>query len=95
MSRMRWWGVDRRGVIRFVNHQMEFLFGFDRDDLVGTPLETLVPESVRAAHKMHRQDYAAAPLTRTMGQGLELYGRRRDGTEFPGPGTCSRRRAER
>jgi PAS domain-containing protein len=40
-------GVDRRGVIRFVNHQMEFLFGFDRDDLVGTPLETLVPESVR------------------------------------------------
>ena len=60
-------GVDRAGVIRFVNHQTELLFGYDRDDLIGAPLETLVPESVRAAHKVHRELYVAAPFTRTMG----------------------------
>jgi PAS domain S-box-containing protein len=75
--------VDHSGVIRFVNHQAESLFGYDRDDLIDAPLETLVPESVRAVHKMHRQDYAAAPFTRAMGQGLELYSKRRDGTPFP------------
>jgi PAS domain S-box-containing protein len=76
-------GVDHAGVIRFVNHQTELLFGYDRDYLVGAPLETLVPESVRPAHKVHWEGYVAAPVTRTMGQGLELYGRRRDGTQFP------------
>src|SRR5665647_3595622 len=76
-------GVDHAGVIRFVNHQTELLFGYDRDDLVGAPLETLVPESVRAAHKVHRERYVAAPFTRTMGADLELRGRRRDGTQFP------------
>jgi PAS domain S-box-containing protein len=75
--------VDHTGVIRFVNHQAESLFGYDRDDLVDAPLEILVPESVRTVHKMHREDYAAAPFIRTMGQGLELYGKRRDGIPFP------------
>jgi PAS domain S-box-containing protein len=76
-------GVDHAGVIRFVNHQTELLFGYDRDDLIGAPIETLVPESVRAAHKVHREGYVAAPFTRTMGRNPELRGMRRDGTQFP------------
>jgi PAS domain S-box-containing protein len=76
-------GVDHAGVIRFVNRQTELLFGYDRDALIGAPLETLVPESLRPVHKVHRQSYVAAPFTRTMGRDLELRGRRRDGTQFP------------
>ena len=76
-------GVDHAGVIRFVNHQTELLFGYDRDDLIGAPMETLVPESLRPVHKTHREAYLAAPFTRTMGTDLELHGRRRDGTQFP------------
>jgi PAS domain S-box-containing protein len=76
-------GVDHAGVIRFVNHQTELLFGYDRDDLIGAPLETLVPESLRQVHRTHREGYVAAPVTRTMGTDLELYGRRRDGSQFP------------
>jgi PAS domain S-box-containing protein len=76
-------GVDHAGVIRFVNRQTELLFGYDRGDLIGAPLETLVPESLRPIHEVHRERYVAAPFTRTMGQDLELRGRRRDGTQFP------------
>jgi PAS domain S-box-containing protein len=76
-------GVDHAGVIRFVNRQTELLFGYDRGDLIGAPLEMLVPESLRPVHKVHRERYVAAPFTRTMGQDLELRGRRRDGTQFP------------
>jgi len=75
--------VDHEGVIRSVNHQTELLFGYDRGDLVGAALELLVPESLRLVHKVHREGYVAAPFTRTMGQDLELHGRRRDGTLFP------------
>src|ERR1035437_3844221 len=81
-------GVDHAGVIRFVNHQTELLFGYDRDDLVGAPIETLVPESVRSVHKVHREGYVAAPFTRIMGADLELRGRRRDGTQFPWTSPC-------
>jgi PAS domain S-box-containing protein len=76
-------GVDHAGAIRFVNRQTELLFGYDRGDLIGAPLETLVPESLRQVHEVHREGYVAAPFTRTMGQDLELRGRRRDGTQFP------------
>ena len=76
-------GVDHAGVIRFVNRQTELLFGYDRDDLVGAPLEMLVPEPVWSVHKTHREGYFAAPFTRTMGTDLELHARRRDGTQFP------------
>jgi PAS domain S-box-containing protein len=76
-------GVDHAGVIRFVNRQTELLFGYDRGDLIGAPLEILVPESLRPIHEVHREGYAAAPFTRTMGQDLELRGRRQDGTQFP------------
>jgi PAS domain S-box-containing protein len=76
-------GVDHGGVIRFVNRQTELLFGYERGDLIGAPLEMLVPESLRPVHKVHREGYVAAPFTRSMGQDLELRGRRRDGTQFP------------
>src|SRR5665647_2054301 len=76
-------GVDHAGVIRFVNRQTELLFGYDRGDLVGAPLEMLVPESLRPIHEVHREGYVAAPFTRIMGLDLELRGRRRDGTQFP------------
>jgi PAS domain S-box-containing protein len=76
-------GVDHAGVIRFVNRQTELLFGYERGDLVGVPLEMLVPESLRPIHKVHREGYVVAPFPRTMGLDLELRGRRQDGTQFP------------
>jgi len=76
-------GVDEPGVIRFVNRQTESLFGYERDDLVGQPLETLVPESHRLVHEAHRQGWTSALRTGPMGTGLELSGRRRDGSVFP------------
>src|SRR5450631_1646900 len=76
-------GVDQTGVIRFVNHHTESLFGYERGDLVGAPLETLVPESLRQVHAAHRREFHAAARTRPMGTGLKLSGRRADGTQFP------------
>jgi len=76
-------GVDQEGIIRFVNHQAELLFGYARDDLVGRPVETLLPESRRQLHQAHRKDFLVDPRTRAMGLGLDLKGRHRDGTEFP------------
>jgi PAS domain S-box-containing protein len=76
-------GVDQAGVIQFVNRQTELSFGYDRDELVGQLVETLVPESFRAVHPEHRSSYGADPVSRPMGAGLELTGLRRDGTRFP------------
>jgi protein-histidine pros-kinase len=75
--------VDARGRIVLVNTQTERLFGYARDELLGQPLEILVPERLRAAHVGHRTRYLEEPRVRAMGAGLELYGRRRDGSEFP------------
>ena len=76
-------GMDKSGVIRFVNHQTESMFGYGRDDLIGVPLETLVPESLRQVHPAHWEGYDADPGTRSMETDPGLSGRRRDGTEFP------------
>src|SRR5665647_1470538 len=76
-------GVDRAGLIQFVNRHTESLFGYAWGALVGLPIETLVPESFRTAHRAHRANYVADPKARPMGAGLELTGRRRDGSEFP------------
>ncbi|HZM55206.1 MAG TPA: PAS domain S-box protein, partial [Acidimicrobiales bacterium] len=76
-------GIGPAGVIRFVNRQTELLFDYDRTDLVGQPLEILVPELSRKGHLAHRAGYFANPEARAMGTGLQLAGRRRDGTEFP------------
>jgi PAS domain S-box-containing protein len=76
-------GVDAAGIIKLVNRQAEVLFGYGRDELVGEPIEILVPDRVKAAHPSHRAKYFRDPLTRPMGAGLELAARRKDGTEFP------------
>ncbi|MFI6444444.1 PAS domain S-box protein [Kitasatospora sp. NPDC050543] len=75
--------VDDRGVIRLVNAQTEALFGYRRDELLGRPVETLLPQRFRAHHPQHRGGYTVTRRTRPMGSGLDLYGLRRDGTEFP------------
>jgi PAS domain S-box-containing protein len=67
-------GLNQTGVIWFVNGQTELLFGYDHDELVGKPIETLLPE--------HREEYVADLKTRPSGN-LGLTGRHRDGTEFP------------
>jgi PAS domain S-box-containing protein len=75
--------VDSEGRVVFVNAQMERLFGYPLNELVGKPVEMLVPERFRARHAGHRAGYIGDPKTRPMGAGLELFGLRKDGTEFP------------
>ncbi len=75
--------VDGRGRIVKANAQTEAMFGFHRDELVGAAVEVLIPHRYAKQHVSHRSGYLAAPRTRTMGAGLELFGRRKDGTEFP------------
>jgi len=76
-------GMDQKGVIRFVNRQTESLFGYDRDDLIGRPVETLVPEPLWQIYAQHKEDYFADPRTRSSGLDVVLSGRHQDGSEFP------------
>jgi PAS domain S-box-containing protein len=75
--------VDQQGVIQLVNSQTEKLFGYDRVQLVGEPVEILVPKRFRKKHTKHRGGYYGEHPTRPMGVGLELFGLRKNGTEFP------------
>jgi protein-histidine pros-kinase len=71
------------GRIDFVNVQTEALFGYARSELIGQPIEMLLPEAMRAAHVGDVAAYVAHPKLRPMGSGRELFGRHRDGTQFP------------
>jgi PAS domain S-box-containing protein len=75
--------VDSEGRILLLNLATERLFGYPRDELLGQPVETLVPDVVRANHGQHRANYRNHPVTRPMGSGLELHGRRKDGSSVP------------
>jgi PAS domain S-box-containing protein len=66
-----------------VNSPTEALFGYTRDELIGQGVEMLVPERQRPQHHLHRESFHSRPKIRRMGSGLDLYGRRRDGSEFP------------
>ncbi|MBK7865122.1 MAG: PAS domain S-box protein [Archangiaceae bacterium] len=74
--------VDAKGRIQLANGQAERLFGYRRDELLGQPVELLVPDRFRAAHPAHRSSYSADPRIRPMGNGLDLRAVRKDGTEF-------------
>ncbi len=75
--------VDHEGVILQINSQTESLFGYTREELIGQPIESLVPEGQREQHRHHFGRFIGQPKTRRMGAGLDLKGRRKDGSEFP------------
>jgi PAS domain S-box-containing protein len=75
--------IDDAGVLRYANRQVSALFGFAHDELIGQPVESLMPERFRAGHVAHRHGYERNVRIRPMGVGLDLFGRRKDGSEFP------------
>ncbi len=75
--------VNSEGRIEIVNSQTEKMFGYGREALIGQPVETLIPQRFHDSHAAYRANYGVMPVARPMGTGLELYGKRRDGSEFP------------
>jgi protein-histidine pros-kinase len=75
--------IDADGTIVLVNAQTETVFGYERTELVGQPVEVLVPGNLHELHRKHRAEYVREPHVRSMGSGLDLRARRKDGSEFP------------
>ncbi len=75
--------IDERGKIAIVNAQAEAMFGYRRNEMLGQPVEELLPKRLHKRHVQHREAFAKAPSLRPMGVGLDLAARRRDGSEFP------------
>ena len=75
--------IDDSGEIQLTNAEAERLFGYGREELIGASVEMLMPERYRRRHPDHRVRFFADPRSRAMGAGLDLWGRRKDGTEFP------------
>lgn len=75
--------VSAQGTLLYINEKLAALFGYDRTELIGQPVELLMPERFRQAHIAHRQGYMQTPYMRTMGAAMDLVARRADGTEFP------------
>jgi PAS domain S-box-containing protein len=75
--------IDGSGVLVLVNSRIEEMFGYTRGELLGQPVEMLLPEGKRETHTAHRENYSANPRIRPMGAGCPLRGRRKDGSDFP------------
>lgn len=75
--------IDGAGHIVLVNERVEALFGYEPDELIGLSVEVLLPQQFRHGHAAYRMDYFAQPSARLMGIGRELFGQRKDGSEFP------------
>jgi PAS domain S-box-containing protein len=75
--------VNGRGIIQLVNAQTEKMFGYPREEMKDHSVEMLLPERFKGSHGKHRAGYFSNPNVRPMGEGLELFGRRKDGVEFP------------
>lgn len=75
--------VNDRGIIQLVNAQAEKIFEYKKNEIIGQEIEILIPDRFKGGHHKHRDGYFAAPRTRPMGAGLELFGKKKDGTEFP------------
>jgi two-component system, sensor histidine kinase len=75
--------IDQLGCILFANRQTSALFGYEHDEVIGQPIERLMPDRFRHRHVAHRDEYIKTLSVRAMGSGLDLYALRRDGTEFP------------
>ncbi len=75
--------ADENGKIAIINGQAEKMFGYDRRELLGRSIETLLPERIRNRHREHRRGFAKSPALRPMGVGLDLVGKRKDDSEFP------------
>jgi PAS domain S-box-containing protein len=74
--------AGKHGIIELVNAQTEIMFGFSRNEMIGQKIEMLLPERFRGEHKHHRTTYFLNPKVRPMGEGYELFGKKKDGTEF-------------
>jgi PAS domain S-box-containing protein len=83
---------DPEGRIVLANAEAERMFGFARDELLGQPIDVLVPARSRSQHGHHVAGYAGAPRLRTMGIGMQLTGRHKDGSEIPSRSACRRSR---
>lgn len=75
--------IDASGIVLYANRQVSALFGYVHDEIIGQSVEWLMPERFRRRHVGHREDYVRSVRVRPMGVGLELFGRRQDGAEFP------------
>jgi PAS domain S-box-containing protein len=75
--------VDASGIIRYANRQLTVLFGFEHHEIIGGPIEQLIPERFRDRHHAHRQHYIEHLRVRPMGPGLVLFARRKNRSEFP------------
>lgn len=75
--------VNRKGVMIFINHQVECFFGYIKDELIGQPIEILIPKSLQKKHAKLREQYVLDPIARPMGRGLQLFGRHKSGHDLP------------
>lgn len=75
--------VDRAGNIALFNRKAQFLFGYTAEEVIGKPVEMLLPESVRSLHEQHRATFMGDPYPRAMGAQLDLKARNKDGEEIP------------